>query len=354
MSDANQDAQEKTHEATPHKLEQAREKGDIAVSREITALAAYLGLAAGIGLFSVTLIPALAARLTPFLHSASELVLLGDGYVSAAGGPIKLLLLASCAAIGLPALLVIAALVAQRAIVFAPSKLAPKLSRLSVISNAKQKYGPTGLMEFLKSATKLSLISVALWFVTIARFDAFVGLVQAAPVTLPSLLLREGMITLMAVIGISALVAGVDLGWQLFDYRRRNRMSHQELRDEMKHTDGDPMMKGRRRERAQSIATNRMLIDVPTADVVIVNPTHYAVALKWARTPGSAPLCVAKGTDEVATRIREVAESNGVPIHSDPPLARSVHALVPRPLPPPFYSPSVSARGEKPVPGDET
>ena len=105
-------------------------------------------------------------------------------------------------------------------------------------------------------------------------------------------------------------------------------MTHEELKEETKRSEGDPHIKQQRRQRGQEIATNRMLLDVDGADVVIVNPTHYAVALKWTRTPGSAPKCVAKGVDEIAARIRERASEAGVPIHQDPPTARAVHASV--------------------------
>ena len=127
---------------------------------------------------------------------------------------------------------------------------------------------------------------------------------------------------------IAVAIAGVDLVWQRFDHARKLRMSFQEMREETKQSEGDPHMKAQRRSRAEAIATNRMLLDVPKADVVIVNPTHYAVALKWARTKGSAPVCVAKGEGEVALRIREIAATAGVPVHSDPPTARALHATV--------------------------
>ena len=100
------------------------------------------------------------------------------------------------------------------------------------------------------------------------------------------------------------------------------------MREEAKQSEGDPHMKAQRRSRAEAIATNRMLLDVPKADVVIVNPTHYAVALKWSRTRGSAPVCVAKGEDELALRIREIAATARMPVHADPPTARALHATV--------------------------
>jgi len=109
---------------------------------------------------------------------------------------------------------------------------------------------------------------------------------------------------------------------------RKNMMSRKDLTDEAKDSEGDPHMKQKRRQRAQEIALSQMIQDVPDADVIIVNPTHYAVALKWSRLPGEAPVCVAKGVDEVAKTIRKVAQEAGVPIRSDPPVARALHATV--------------------------
>ena len=105
-------------------------------------------------------------------------------------------------------------------------------------------------------------------------------------------------------------------------------MTHQEIKDESKQAEGDPYMRASRRERGREIANNRMLHDVASADVIITNPTHYAVAMKWTRAEGSVPVCVAKGEDELARRIRVRAEQEKIPIHSDPPTARSLHALV--------------------------
>lgn len=127
---------------------------------------------------------------------------------------------------------------------------------------------------------------------------------------------------------IAVTVAGVDLVWQRFDHARKLRMSFQDMKQEAKSSEGDPYIKAQRRQRGQAIATNRMLLDVPTADVVIVNPTHYAVALKWSRARGSAPVCVAKGEDEIALKIREIAATAGIPVHADPPTARALHATV--------------------------
>jgi flagellar biosynthetic protein FlhB len=124
------------------------------------------------------------------------------------------------------------------------------------------------------------------------------------------------------------VIGAVDFLWQVSEHHRKNRMSHEELKEEVKQSEGDPHMKQQRRQRGMDIATNRMLRDVPSADVVIVNPTHYAVALKWDRGKVGAPVCVAKGVDEIAARIREVAAEAGVPMRRDPATARALHASV--------------------------
>jgi len=125
---------------------------------------------------------------------------------------------------------------------------------------------------------------------------------------------------------IATVIGGIDAIWQHSEHLRKNRMSRKEITDETKNAEGDPHLKQERRQRAMEIAQNQMMADVPKADVIIVNPTHYAVALKWSREKGDAPVCVAKGVDEIARAIRETAIAAGVPIHSDPPTARSLHA----------------------------
>jgi flagellar biosynthetic protein FlhB len=132
-----------------------------------------------------------------------------------------------------------------------------------------------------------------------------------------------GLVLLIAVV-----IGGVDLLWQRAQFVHRNRMSHQDLIDEFKQSEGDPHMKAQRRQRGEEIAANRMLLDVPRSDVIVVNPQHYAVALRWDRAAGTAPVCVAKGVDVLAARIRERAAEAGIPIHRDPPTARALFATV--------------------------
>jgi flagellar biosynthetic protein FlhB len=142
------------------------------------------------------------------------------------------------------------------------------------------------------------------------------------------LLVRLGLEFLFLVAVVSGAIGIIDALWQHAEHLRKNRMSRKEVMDEHKEAEGDPHMKQQRRQRAQEIAMSQMMADVQEADVVIVNPTHYAVALKWSRKRGTAPECVAKGVDEVAASIRRIAAENGVPVHSDPPTARALHATV--------------------------
>lgn len=165
------------------------------------------------------------------------------------------------------------------------------------------------------------------WFLW-GRLPEMIAAAGTTPRGVVALSLREVTVFLSAVALISVVIGVVDYAWQHAEHLRTNRMSHKELTDEAKEAEGDPYLKQRRRQKGYDIATNRMMADVPSASVVIVNPSHYAVALRWDRARGGAPVCVAKGTDEVAARIRRVAAEAGVPIHRDPPTARALFATV--------------------------
>ncbi|PQV57108.1 flagellar biosynthetic protein FlhB [Defluviimonas denitrificans] len=320
-----EDDAEREHDPTPQRLEEARRKGDIVRSTELLTAAGYAGLLLAVVMTGRAGVEGIGTRAVALigLQRTGEEPLIG----AAMGGAMRLMLPVLPLFV-LPALAVLAALAAQRAIVFAPDKLQPKLSRINPLKNAGQKFGRSGLAEFVKSLAKLLFVSGLLgWFIldrlpelTLAQYRdarlAFAGLMED--------FVRFLTLILMMIGGIAAL----DWFWQRHDFLRRNRMTRQELLDEMKQSDGDPHVKGQRRRRAEAIATQRMLADVPKADVVIVNPTHYAVALRWDRGSGRAPVCVAKGVDEVAARIREAASLAGVPIRSDPPAARALHASV--------------------------
>lgn len=322
--------QEKSHEPTQRKLDQAREKGDVAKSTDVAAAAAYLAmLAALLGAGAASAL-AFGEALFPFLGSVDRLEgrVLGPGGLALGGAMAGKAALAVLPFFALPFAAVVAAYVAQGAVVASGQKLAPKMSKISPLSQAKQKFGPSGLMDFAKSAVKMALISAGVWFWLMDRVPTLVGLAAGDARALPRQLGDTLASLLIVVAAIAVAIAAVDVVWQRFDHARKLRMSHEELKKESKEVEGDPHLRAKRRQRAEEIATNRMLLDVPKADVVIVNPEHYAVALQWSRKPGSAPVCVAKGVEEVAARIRAKAAEAGVPLHRDPPTARSIHGLV--------------------------
>lgn len=341
MSEQSSGGGEKVFDPTPQRLAEARRKGDVARSNDTTTAAVYLGLLAVVLTVGAFALDRAASVLMVFIAQPDRLVgrILGPGGPAMSGAIMAEALWALAPLFAVPIVAVLLSLFAQQALVFSGEKLKPKLSRISPIANAKQKYGPTGLVEFAKTTVKLIAIGTALFIYLAGDLDRMIGTARSEPKVLGALMM-ESLVVLLAVAALIAIaIAGIDIVWQRFDHARKLRMSYQDLRDESKQSEGDPYMKAQRRSRAEAIATNRMLLDVPTADVVVVNPTHFAVALKWSRTKGSAPACVAKGEGEIALRIREVASAAQVPIHSDPPTARALHATVEigREIPPEHY-----------------
>ena len=319
---------EKEHAPTEKKLSEARKKGDIAKSTELQATAAYAGLLLA-GLIGGPAIDRAATAGRVLLDQAPEIAhLAARSALTVTGGLLQAAVLPFVLLLSLPAGAVVLALLSQQAIVFAPDKLVPKLSRISVLATAKKKFGAEGLFEFGKSFLKLMVVSLVLAWFLIGHADSILSTAALDP--------RQGLLHLMALLGqflgcvviVTAVIGAIDLLWQRHALAQRNRMSRKEVMDEMKDSEGDPHTKALRRQRGQDIAMNQMLAEVATANVVIVNPSHYAVALRWTKGARTAPVVVAKGVDEVARRIREAAETHGVPLHSDPPTARLLFATV--------------------------
>ncbi|AHM03713.1 Flagellar biosynthesis protein FlhB [Roseibacterium elongatum DSM 19469] len=320
MSEAEKPA-DKPHEPTPRKLEDARKKGEIPRSADLNTAVTYGGFLLAGAMLAPWLVQTLGDLMRASLGQADRMaaVILAPGGTTTAAAVIGPVILALGALITVPAGVLLVTLFGQRGLLFSPAKLEPKLSRISPISNAQQKYGAQGLFQFAKSAVKLSVVSLLLALYLWARAEPIMTSIYAAPGQVMLLLGRLVLDFLIAVTGMSAVIGGIDWLWEWQQHQTKNRMSRQELMDEAKTAEGDPHMKQERRQRGQAIAMNRMLGDVPKADVVIVNPTHYAVALQWDRARGGVPICLAKGVDSIAARIRERAAEAGVPIFSDSP-----------------------------------
>jgi flagellar biosynthetic protein FlhB len=326
MAEQNESA-EKSHEASPERLKQARKKGNVPQSQELLTVARYTGMLIAVLGLSGILSMQFATGMIGFLDRPEK----AAGWLLSGGDPWLVLTPSAIFLIGMLGLcsvLCIAALVAQRAITFAPSKLAPKLDKLSPIKNAGNKFGPTGLIEFARSSVKAVAVSIVAVVIVVADLPDLMAAV-GGPVSLLARELRDVAIPmLIAAVVLAVLAAAIDVPVKWRQHASRLKMSTQEMKDEVKETEGDPEQKGKRRGIARQIAQNRQLADVPKADVVIVNPEHYAVALQWNREAGEVPRCIAKGVDHVALRIKTVAEEASVPVYRDVPTARSLYAAV--------------------------
>lgn len=332
-----EDKSDKEHEPTQKRLDDARKKGEIPRSQDVTTAAAYGGIVLAAMAFGPATLTTLGGALMMPLDRAPDLAnaIFGSGGVQNAargapfaGGVLKAVAAAMSPWFAVPAALALLAIIAQQALLFTPEKLKPKLNRISPLATFKQKFGRNGLFEFAKSTAKLLIYSVILGVFLWGEMPRIIAMLSMPPGPVIAELGRITIRLMWMVLVVAVALGALDYLWQRFEHLSKNRMSRKELKDEMKESDGDPQVKGQRRQRAVSLAMNQMLAEVPKADVVIVNPTHYAVALAWDRRRGTAPKCIAKGTDEIALRIREVAMENGVPIHSDPPTARALHATV--------------------------
>ncbi len=321
------ESEDKSFEASPKKLQEARRKGNVPQSTELLTLSRYIGMFVAVTGLAGSLANGFGLALVGFFNHpfAAAQFLMTGGTIWSAFSPILGFFVAM---MGLGIALVVVALVAQGAITFSGEKIKPDLKRLSPIKNAGQKFGPAGLADFGKNLVKIVLAMLVGVFIGWNRLPDILASVGAPSTLLASELRRAGAAMLMGAIGLAALATMIDVPVKWGQYRKKLRMSLQELRDESKETEGDPEQRKRRQAMAREFAQNRQIAEVPTADVVIVNPQHYAVALKWNRHANEVPRCIAKGVDHIALRIRSTAQEAGVPVYRDVAVARSLHATV--------------------------
>ena len=335
---ADEDKESKTEEPSHKRLEDARKKGDVPNSREVTNFAA-IGLA--LAAFA-TLAPTAAQQLTTALAQvfAQTHAIPTDpeglrGFLFALLGQTALVLA--------PALLllvlapVLSGLV-QRTIIATAANLAFKLERISPIAGFKRIFSVRSLVEFGKGLLKIGIVGGTGFSVLYRDFEDAEVVADMTLHDVLRLLHAETLKVIGAMAAVVLAIAGFDYFYQRLSYMKRMRMSREELKEEFKQTEGHPEIKSRIRRVQMSIAKRRMMQKVPTADVVITNPTHFAVALSYSAQQGGAPVVVAKGADAVAARIREIAGKHNVPIVRQPPLARALHELpLDAEIPPELY-----------------
>lgn len=320
---------DKTEDPTERKLREARRKGDVPVSKEVAGLFILSAAAMLAAVYAPAGAAVLARPMAGLVEHAYAISASGSGDVSAAMYMAVMTVLFAMAPVLVGVVIAaVAAALAQNAAVFAPSRLAPKGDRISIQKGLGRTFGPDAFMEFLKGLIKIAAAGGAAVMVIRGELDR---LGQAAAVEIadaPALLAAAALKVLLAVLVVTAVVAAVDVLWRRSRWMSQQRMTRRELKDEMKNTEGDPQVKAKLDSIRRDRARRRMVQAVPTASVVIANPTHYAVALRYAPGETPAPVCVAKGADLLALTIRETAEDAGVPVVEEPPTARALYAAV--------------------------
>ncbi|HEU4620518.1 MAG TPA: flagellar biosynthesis protein FlhB [Gammaproteobacteria bacterium] len=319
------DTHERSERPTPKRLERAKREGEVPRSRELGTVLVVLAGAGVCALFGRWMLDRLEALLAGGLASptgnglaaADALEALERGMLGGFAVLAPLLLAAALGAVAAPALL--------GGFTFAGGLLAPKLERLDPSRGLKRIFSMQGLMELLKALLKVALLSCGAAFLLLRLAPDLRALGLAAPlagIAETGSLMQRAFLALAA--GL-ALVALVDVPYQVFAHRKRLRMSREEIKEELKESEGNPEMRARMKRLQRERAGRRMMQDVPSADVVITNPIRFAVALRYTDRPERAPRVVAKGRGPIAARIRELAEQNGVPVCAAPPLARAVY-----------------------------
>jgi len=327
MSDTN-DAATRTEEPTPRRLQKAREQGEVVKTQDLPSMASLAAVSCVIIFGGGWICRHTAEALIPFLSSPDTFTLEGTGGVHVMRVAMEAALPAVAAVFGAAAAAGIAGNVIQTGIAFAPNKLAPDLSRLAMGGGLKRIFGLDGVAQWFKSLIKVVLTGVLAWWVLKPHMNELTNLATLPPVAMLTFSLDILRRLVMAVATLLLLVAGADWLWQRQRFMERMKMTKEEVKEDFKQMEGDPHVKARQRQIRIERARRRMMQAVPEATVVVMNPTHYAVALKYETDVAAAPMCVAKGLDSLALKIRAVAEEAGVPILEDPPLARALYATV--------------------------
>jgi flagellar biosynthetic protein FlhB len=333
------DDDDKTEAPTPRKLEQAREKGDIVYSPEVAAALSLIAVTGIVAFLSGPIVTEMARGFIGFIA-------MPDQYSADSGGLRAVAVAASwktLAIFGMGALALAVAAFAARYVqdrpTFTAERLSPKLDKLDPVKGFGRVFGKAAVAAFLKSLAKLAMVGAALAWALWPRDASIQELSLLDPRALLPFVRERAVSMLIALASAAALIAIIDYVATRQSYMKRLRMTPREVKEEFRQSEGDPMVKAKLRRIRQEKAKQRMMQNVPQASVVITNPTHYAVALRYEQGETPAPLCLAKGVDAVAQRIREVAEAHDIPIVEDPPLARALFSTadIDEPIPREHY-----------------
>lgn len=323
-----QDDSQKTEEPTQHRLDEARKKGQIPYSREVNNFFVMVALALMVSWVFPVMLKRGKDALVPFIANPHD-VIISPGSLR---DLLTEVLMDSAAILMLPlaliVFLVVGAALLQSRFIFAVERIKPKMEKISIFKGVKRMFSMRSVVEFIKGIIKLAIISVVS---VLAIHDTLPMLEEVPSYNAQDLLIFIGNLAMRVMVGaccVMFLVAIADYVYQRHEFMKQMRMSKQEIKDEYKQQEGDPHIKGKLKQIRMERARKRMMAAVPTADVVITNPTHYAVALKYETGLMQAPILIAKGVDAVAFRIRDLAKEHDIPVVENPPLARTLHANV--------------------------
>ena len=323
---AGADSDDRTQAPSQKRLDSARAEGQVALSRELQSVTV-------IGCALLALVMTGPSRTAHFIIRMQQLMSgVGDVDMSAGGAGVIREMLMLGVGLGAPAILaavggLVLVTLLQTGFLLNPGGLMPQLGRSSPAKGLKRIFGGDNLMETLKAAVKLTAFALALRHVLEGLWPVFLGSTSWDAGTLANRTASLVLHALLMLLAVQGLIAILDVGWVRYRHTSKLRMSRQELRDEHRESDGDPHVKARLRQIRRQRSKRRMMAAVSKATVVIVNPTHFAVALAYDNGGKGAPRIVAKGVDELAARIRAVAEENKVPLVSNPPLARALYTV---------------------------
>ena len=336
---AEESGQEKTEQATPKRLQKAREEGQVARSRELNTTAVLLAGGAGLIMFGGNMAAALQRLASDNFQLQRQTVFDTGAMFAHLGSAFSEIITHTLPFV---ILMVAAALLAPASLGgwnFSTKALRFKGERINPLSGIKRMFSVNSLVELLKAIAKVSVVVLISVLLLNGYSDSLLAIRSQSVESAISHVLSILGWTFLLMSCSMILIAAVDIPYQLWDHAKKLKMTVQQVKDEMKETDGRPEVRGRIKQLQRELAQSRMMSKVPEADVVITNPTHYAVALKYDPNNADAPVLLAKGSDLIAQRIREIASSEGVPLVSLPPLARAVfHSTeVDQQIPVPLY-----------------
>ena len=325
---AEEDTSQKTEDPTQKRLDDARKKGQVVNSKEVSTFFTLFAATAVVIMFAPWVAEGVRQAVLVYVERPHT--------IDADGGNLRRVLSDTlfdvASLLALPVLFLLVAGVTGNVVVsgfvVAGERIQIKWSKLNVINGLKQMFSLKSFVEFGKSLLKIVLVGGILFWLIWPEMRMVMLFTDMAAITVLSEIHERMVVMMIAVAGLMAVVAGMDYAYQRYEFMKQMRMSKQDVKDEHKQQEGDPMVKAKIRQLRTERAQQRMMQDVPEADVVITNPTHFAVALKYDMKEMAAPMCIAKGQDNIALKIREVAEENDVVVVENPPVARALYATV--------------------------